>query len=256
MEVRGFKNGKYSRKGGGGVDEERGFFLKLQVITAPETLTVEISLPFPSWENFNISKKINWSSLCFFLEPVWKGPRKLDNEGLRVHSDGSVSFIVILREKTKSNNNFVFYLFIRRKRSNRGYRFIHYRTRLKIDLTNNLNRISSIIRVFRSGFVRREFPFNVFQLNNIFVSTKDGKWHNPRTMERNNGQDGSLKGNVAVLAKSRLLPENIDHQTKLWTLDVGQVGLCSQIFFYQTRIFSDLTLSILQLYLHSGPGTG
>ena len=91
-------------KGGGGVDEERGFFLKLQVITAPETLTVEISLPFPSWENFNISKKINWSSLCFFLEPVWKGPRKLDNEGLRVHSDGSVSFIVILREKTKSNN--------------------------------------------------------------------------------------------------------------------------------------------------------
>ena len=52
MEVRGFKNGKYSRKGGGeggrGVDGERGFFLKLQVITAPETLTVEISLPFPS----------------------------------------------------------------------------------------------------------------------------------------------------------------------------------------------------------------
>ena len=47
MEVRGFKNGKYSRKGGG-VDGERGFFLKLPVITAPETLTVEISLPFPS----------------------------------------------------------------------------------------------------------------------------------------------------------------------------------------------------------------
>ena len=26
MEVRGFKNGKYSRKGGGGGDEGRGFF--------------------------------------------------------------------------------------------------------------------------------------------------------------------------------------------------------------------------------------
>ena len=126
----------------------------------------------------------------------------MDNEGLRVHSDGSVSFIVIYcGKKTKSNNNFVFYLFIRRKRSKRGYRFIHYRTRLKIDHTSNLNRISSIIRVFRSGFVRREFPFNVFQLNNIFVSTNDGKWHNPRTMGRNNGQDGSLKGNGAGLAK-------------------------------------------------------
>lgn len=54
MQVRGFKNGKYSRggggkgDGGGGGDGERGFFLKLPVITAPETLTVEISLPFPS----------------------------------------------------------------------------------------------------------------------------------------------------------------------------------------------------------------
>lgn len=55
MEVRGFKNGKYSRGGGGGEgdgrgggDGERGFFLKLPVITAPETLTVEISIPFPS----------------------------------------------------------------------------------------------------------------------------------------------------------------------------------------------------------------
>ena len=177
------------------------------------------------------SRPLRWVSQCF------------------IHS-------YILREKTKSNNNFVFYLFMRRKRSKRGYRFIHYRIRLKIDLTNNLNRISSIIRVFRNGFVRREFPFNVLQLNNIFVSTNDGKWHNPRTMERNNGQDGSLKGNGAGLAKSRLLPENIDHQTELWNLDVGQIGLCSQIFFYQTCIFSDLTLSILQLYLHCGPGTG
>ena len=55
MQVRGFKNGKYSRGGGGerrwgggAGDGERGFFLKLPVITAPETLTVEISLPFPS----------------------------------------------------------------------------------------------------------------------------------------------------------------------------------------------------------------
>lgn len=134
------------------------------------------------------SRPLRWVSQCF------------------IHS-------YILREKTKSNNNF--YLFMRRKRSKRGYRFIHYRIRLKIDLTNNLNRISSIIRVFRNGFVRREFPFNVLQLNNIFVSTNDGKWHNPRTMERNNGQDGSLKGNGAGLAKSRLLPENIDHQTEL-----------------------------------------
>lgn len=136
------------------------------------------------------SRPLRWVSQCF------------------IHS-------YILREKTKSNNNFVFYLSMRRKRSKRGYRFIHYRTRLKIDLTNNHNRISSIIRVFRNGFVRREFPFNVLQLNNIFVSTNDGKWHNPRTMERNNGQDGSLKGNGAGLAKSRLLPENIDHQTAL-----------------------------------------
>ena len=122
------------------------------------------------------SRPLRWVSQCF------------------IHS-------YILREKTKSNNNFVFYLFMRRKRSKRGYRFIHYRIRLKIDLTNNLNRISSIIRVFRNGFVRREFPFNVLQLNNIFVSTNDGKWHNPRTMGRNNGQDGSLKGNGAGLAK-------------------------------------------------------
>lgn len=249
MEVRGFKNGKYSRKGGGGGWwRERGFFLKLPVITAPETLTVEISLPFPSWENFNISKKINWLSLCFFLEPVWKGPRKLDNEGLRVHSDGfhSVSFIVTYCGKKPSLTTILYFTSSCEERDRR----------LKIDLTNNLNRISSIIRVFRNGFVRREFPFNVLQLNNIFVSTNDGKWHNPRTMERNNGQDGSLKGNGAGLAKSRLLPENIDHQTELWNLDVGQIGLCSQIFFYQTCIFSDLTLSILQLYLHCGPGTG
>lgn len=117
------------------------------------------------------SRPLRWVSQCF------------------IHS-------YILREKTKSNNNFVFYLFMRRKRSKRGYRFILYRTRLKIDLTNNLNRISSIIRVFRNGFVRWEFPFNVLQLNSIFVSS-------------------SLKGNGAGLAKSRLLPENIDHQTEL-----------------------------------------
>ena len=55
MQVRGFKNGKYSRGGGGkgdggggGGGGERGFLLKIPVINAPETLTVEISLPFPS----------------------------------------------------------------------------------------------------------------------------------------------------------------------------------------------------------------
>ena len=176
------------------------------------------------------SRPLRWVSQCF------------------IHS-------YILREKTKSNNNFAFYLFIRRKRSKRDTgSFI-----IALDSKSITPVILTVFHqslVFRSGFVRREFPFNVFQLNNIFVSTNDRKWHNPRTMGRNNGQDGSLKGNVAVLAKSRLLPENIDHQTELWNLDVGQVGLCSQIFFYQTCIFSDLTLSILQLYLHCGPGTG
>ena len=113
-------HGRGGGEGGRGVDGERGFFLKLQVITAPETLTVEISLPFPSWENFNISKKINWSSLCFFLEPVWKGPRKLDNEGLRVHSDGSVSFIVIYCGKKPSLTIILYFTSSFEERDRRG----------------------------------------------------------------------------------------------------------------------------------------
>ena len=122
MEVRGFKNGKYSRKGGGGgVDGEKGFFL-VPIITAPETLTVEISLPFPSWGKFNLSKKINWLSLCFFLEPVWKGPRKLDNEGLRVHSDGfhSVSFIVTYCGKKLSLTIILYFTSSCEERDRRG----------------------------------------------------------------------------------------------------------------------------------------
>lgn len=141
----------HGRGGGGGWWRERGFFLKLPVITAPETLTVEISLPFPSWENFNISKKINWLSLCFFLEPVWKGPRKLDNEGLRVHSDGfhSVSFIVTYCGKKPSLTTILYFTSSCEERDRR----------LKIDLTNNLNRISSIIRVFSQWICKEGVSF-------------------------------------------------------------------------------------------------
>lgn len=39
----------------------------------------------------------------------------------------------------------------------------------------------------------------------------DGKWYNLCIMERNNGQDGFLKGNGVGLVKSRLFLENIDY---------------------------------------------
>ena len=48
VNIHGTGGGGGGGGGEGGFDEERGFFLKLPVITAPETLTVEISLPFPS----------------------------------------------------------------------------------------------------------------------------------------------------------------------------------------------------------------
>ena len=47
VNIHGGEGGK-AMGGGGGGDGERGFLLKNPVITAPETLTVEISLPFPS----------------------------------------------------------------------------------------------------------------------------------------------------------------------------------------------------------------
>ena len=120
VNIHGGEGGK--AMGGGGGDGERGFFLKLPVITAPETLTVEISLPFPSWGKFNLSKKINWLPLCFFLEPVWKGPRKLDNERLRVHSDGfhSVSFIVTYCGKKPSLTIILYFTSSFEERDRRG----------------------------------------------------------------------------------------------------------------------------------------